>query len=448
MTAPHPHQQILFGPPGTSKSHRAKHEKAKQLQAGEQDIFPVAFHPEFNHGEFVSRLLPLTKNRQIEYGVHAGPFLRALARAYARLPADGQPPAPQPGNVVLLIDEINRGNCAEIFGDVFHLLDREDDGWSSYEIGVSDLTIEALLAELQRHQTEGEALSSRVEHLIVEKKLSLPPNLYMIGTMNTSDDSIFYMDSAFKRRWNFEFVPPNFVGVPQQQRTAQICGRPDLTWEQFVDALNNFILKNCGAPKLDDKLVGPWFIKARHVAEGKPSTIGALHAEELHDLSEMAGTVGEYMRGADNSDKFDALFRKFADNLSPTTRASVLDFAGFKDEGKRRKLTVIDFDNSSEYYYSRKRGLVPSDGKVVIEDFLDGLAKLPAPAPTSEISRNDIVGKLFLYLWDNVFDRDKSPLVRLLEVSRDDLRTFGQFADRADRFIERLTATAAQTKVA
>lgn len=440
MSFEFPHQQILFGPPGTSKSYHAKHEKAKQLQAGELDIFPVAFHPEFNYSEFVSRLVPLTRNGQIEYRVHGGPFLRALGRAYALLPGDAQADQPQAGNVVLLIDEINRGNCAEIFGDVFHLLDREDDGWSSYEIEVSDLTVESLVAEIQGNKRRIEDLPLRVSTLIDKKKLSLPPNLYLIGTMNTSDDSIFYMDSAFKRRWNFEFHPPGFDKVPEWQRTAQVNGRPDLSWETLVVALNSFILEHCSAHKLDDKLVGPWFIKARRAAVSKPSTLGAEYPDELRSLTEMAGTVGEYMRGADNSDKFDNQLLKFADMLAPASRAALLKYADYQDDGKRRKLKVIEFDTASEYYCSRKRGRVPSEGKMVIEDFVVGLSKLPEPAPVWEIGRNEITGKLFLYLWDNVFDRDKAPLVKLLDISRNELRTFGQFADLADRFIDRLMA--------
>jgi hypothetical protein len=136
MTVAAPHQLILFGPPGTSKSHTAKTVKVKELNA---QLVPIAFHPEFSYGEFVARLLPMSTNGKIQYNVHAGPFLRALAMAYA---------APEQ-NVVLLIDEINRGNCSEIFGDIFQLLDRDDDGGSCYPIVVSELTISALRQELE-----------------------------------------------------------------------------------------------------------------------------------------------------------------------------------------------------------------------------------------------------------------------------------------------------------
>jgi 5-methylcytosine-specific restriction enzyme B len=437
MQFDYPHQLILFGPPGTSKSHLAKHEKAKLLQVREEDIFPLAFHPEFSYGEFVSRLLPLTKNGTIEYSVHAGPFLRALARAYVQLPSGEEPDGRHVGNVVLLIDEINRGNCAEIFGDVFQLLDRGDDGWSSYEIGVSGLTIDALRAELRQTGLKDEQFPARVGELLAGKKLRLPPNLYLIGTMNTSDESIFYMDSAFKRRWNFEFRPAGFNEVPEHQRNAQVFGEPHVTWENFLSALNSFILEKCTAPKLDDKLVGPWFIKAKPMTQTAQVTVADSYATELNNLAELAKKVTVYHAGADYSDKFDQALLELADKMAPQVKSRVLEYAGYKNEG-RRILKAIGFDGSSEYYLARKRGITPPEGTMVIEDFLDGIGKLSTLAPTYQIARADIVGKLFLYLWDNVFDRDKTPLATLLGVQRQDLRTFGQFADRVDDLVARL----------
>ena len=139
-----------------------------------------------------------------------------------------------PRNVVLLIDEINRGNCAEIFGDIFQLLDRDDDGQSSYSVCASKLTVQALINEIReleaRDDRDSSTLIGRIED---ERMLRLPANLYLIGTMNTGDESIFFMDSAFKRRWNFQFSPAEFNAVPLRrpmQRSKATHRLPGRCW--------------------------------------------------------------------------------------------------------------------------------------------------------------------------------------------------------------------------
>jgi len=430
-----PHQLILFGPPGTSKSYLAKNVKAAALEADGDRFVPIAFHPEFSYGEFVARLLPMTKDKKIEYAVHAGPFLRALAEAYFQLSIADEEAA----NVVLLIDEINRGNCAEIFGDVFHLLDRDDDGWSSYEIEVSELINGALKDLLSANHLTPEDCADRVEQLLKRKKLSLPPNLYLLGTMNTSDESIFYMDSAFKRRWNFEFCPASFQHVLPAQCGARVRDNPPLTWMTFIDALNVWITRECKAPKLDDKLVGPWFIKAKPLAT---TPLSKAFPTELANLAAIGAKVIEARKGADHSDDFDDALLKFAKAQPPNLEKRILDYGDY-NAGVPRKFQAIgsSFATLPFYFYiSEHSTLLPQSGKVTIEDFLDGLGKLIVEDWEHEIPRADIVGKLFLYLWDNVFDRDKRPLEVLLGVQRQELRTFGQFADLADSFIAKLLA--------
>jgi 5-methylcytosine-specific restriction protein B len=442
--SPHfPHQLILFGPPGTSKSYIAKNVKAAALEAEGDCLVPIAFHPEFNYGEFVARLLPMTKKAKIEYTVHAGPFLRALAEAYFQLSVAAEP---QAAKVVLLIDEINRGNCAEIFGDVFHLLDREDDGWSSYEIDVSDLVIGALKDLLSANGLEPEDCAKRVERLLKCKKLSLPPNLYLLGTMNTSDESIFYMDSAFKRRWNFEFCPASFTHVPDFQCDARVREDSPVTWKGFVDALNAWITRECTAPKLDDKLVGPWFIKAKALPT---SPLSGSYPAELADLAELGAKVAEQYKGPGYSDDFDEALLNFTKARSAKVQARIFDYGKYMASGPRKFQAIGSFPAtiSKRYFYvSRKAGIPTPADTVTIEDFLDGLHKLSVDEWTHEIPRADIVGKLFLYLWDNVFDRDKVPLEKLLDVEHKALRTFGQFADQVDRFIENVLAYDAQPK--
>ena len=119
--------------------------------------------------------------------------------------------------MLLAIDEINRGNCAQIFGDMFQLLDRDAEGWSQYAIDLSDLHRAALETELERL---GKTLAdlpekspSRSTPRAFPASLRLPPQLSLIGTMNTSDESVYYMDTAFKRRWDFEHMPWQGAGT-------------------------------------------------------------------------------------------------------------------------------------------------------------------------------------------------------------------------------------------
>ena len=416
MTVAAPHQLILFGPPGTSKSYTAKHVKVKDLGA---QLVPVAFHPEFSYGEFVARLLPMSVDGKIHYNVHAGPFLRALALAYADTKR----------NVVLLIDEINRGNCAEIFGDTFQLLDRDDDGGSCYEIVVSELTMSALRQELAALGHDSGTWSAPLKQLMDARQLKLPANLYLIGTMNTSDESIYFMDSAFKRRWNFEFLSCGFDGVPAEQRDAPLFGpHSQYTLKQFVDALNKFIVDNCSAPKLDDKLVGPWFIKAQKA----PLDCSA----DLAQLKEMAPQVAIYNSGGNHSRKFEQALLALAARMGGAMQQDIQNLADYQPNQGPSLLKKIAADPASHYYKSRKKFEPPTDGTVLIEDFVKSLESYIADQQAApRIVKGDVVGKLFLYLWDNVFDRDKTPLYKRLNLERNAMRTFGQFVAHADDFI-------------
>lgn len=429
-----PHQLIIFGPPGTSKSYKARKKKAGLLGVEEEQIIPVTFHAEFSYGEFVSRLLPLTTDGKVHYAVHAGPFLRALAQAYLRqLAAAGDAPA---GNVVLLIDEINRGNCAEIFGDVFQLLDREDDGWSSYPVAASELTLQALRQEMQ-HYAPGHdfEVENPVNALIRERKLKLPPNLYLIGTMNTGDESIFFMDSAFKRRWNFEFSPADFEDVPATQKHASVGDLAGVTWSMLVGALNALIIEECPSPNLDDKLIGPWFVKARSTPA---RSIEACFPDAFQRLRTLAPRVKTPDRGSNYSDEFEVAFDELLAACDPAIAGNIRVFAKHDDKKAGRTIGLIGSKVSASgwvYYCSRDTNLIIDKDQLYIESFVDQLATQAGEPVTWRIGQDDIDGKLFLYLWDNVFDRDKSPLSRCLAEDGHALRTFGQFLAQRDAFI-------------
>lgn len=443
MNQDFPHQLIIFGPPGTSKSYKARYEKTPILGIGAEEVIPVTFHAEFGYGDFVSRLLPLSKDNKVNYEVHAGPFIRALALAYHR--SEHSSADSPPRNVVLLIDEINRGNCAEIFGDIFQLLDRDDDGQSSYSVCASKLTVQALTDEIGRlADRDGKDSCKLIERITEARMLRLPANLYLIGTMNTGDESIFFMDSAFKRRWNFEFSPAEFTSVPAIQANATIEGHPSVTWQKLIDSLNAMIIEKCTSPNLDDKMIGPWFIKARLVAATTPpATLEQSQAETIAELRRLAPGAAAYMQGADFSQMFDEEFCKLRTSCNAETLKAIDTLSRF-DESAKRKLKAIAFTGTetSPYYKSKINFPQTKDG-MIIEDFVEKLASTQEVHPIiHHIPASDIEGKLFLYLWDNVFERDKSPLADWLRIPPESLRTFGQFAARRDEFIRSFTASA------
>lgn len=274
-------QLILFGSPGTGKSYRIESVIAKKLN--NPIIFKTVFHPEYTYGDFMGKLLPHTNDSEkVTYRYYPGHFMRALAAALRFY--EDCPGSPQ--NVLLVIDEINRGNSAAIFGSVFQLLDRNDDGWSSYHVDISEMERLALLKEMGaiqeihitgNNKTETWKLGTKdiatCSTSQLFKEIKLPPNLSIVCTMNTSDESIYYMDSAFKRRWSWEYVGTN-DNFNNNLTTIKIEGT-DEKWTEFVEKLNKFITSNHDLiRKVEDKQIGYYFIKAKN---------GIIHKDDIQN---------------------------------------------------------------------------------------------------------------------------------------------------------------------
>jgi 5-methylcytosine-specific restriction enzyme B len=367
-------QKIYFGMPGTGKSHKVHKEVIpNDLKIDDDDnIISTVFHPEYSYGDFMGKLLPITNaKKDVEYNYYEGFFLKALAKAYKNILHDEKNQ-----NVTLVIDEINRGNSSAIFGTIFQLLDRDDNGWSSYEINISDMEfnklIDLIFSEKEIQETIGNMpnketsglndLDKRykaikklitndiLKDLLSSSQIKIPPNLSIIGTMNTSDESIYYMDSAFKRRWDWEYInnywgydkagdevcPKNHIEIKYDNGEEKFFILNELHfdikinndkyyWVDFIDNLNSFFIKNSEIIRgVEDKQIGYWFIKAEK--------------------------------------------------------------------------------NGEEY----------------------------------TISIEKIKNKLMFYIWDSVFSRDKEPLNDLLSISEseDKLKTFGQFQDKTEDFIK------------
>ena len=263
-----PIQTIIFGSPGTGKSHSIR-SKIKTHDC--RDSFPkkddpniirTVFHPDYTYGDFTAKLVPITVTdsdgaKRVEYQIHNGPFIQALAKALAD-PCQ---------NIYLLIEEINRGNTATIFGDIFQLLDRDEKGESEYPIHVQKLFMEGLEQALKELDAE-EAMP--------QSTITIPSNLNLIATMNTSDESVFYMDSAFKRRWHFEYVdvdadsdeyekPEDKASHPLHAQITAKVGDQECEWNTFRKSLNDFIKSHANSiRRIEDKLIGLWFIKAQN----------------------------------------------------------------------------------------------------------------------------------------------------------------------------------------
>ncbi len=221
-----PKQKIYFGSPGTGKS------TAMQNFAKDNDLEVVrtTFHPDTDYHSFVGGYKPIMKGKDITYQFVPQVFTKAYVKAY-------QNPKQ---NYLLAIEEINRGNCAQIFGDLFQCLDRKEDGYSCYPIDAN--------ADLANYLA-----SQGLEN---SEELILPPNLLIYATMNTSDQSLFPMDSAFKRRWDWQYVPIEFNDKAKEIKIV-FDAETQYSWRSFIENVNEKIKE---ITKSEDKKIGVYFV--------------------------------------------------------------------------------------------------------------------------------------------------------------------------------------------
>ena len=243
-------QKIYFGTPGSGKSWTIKRNYEMRLEGGKyvedeekkKRVIRTTFHPDTDYAQFVGCYKPKTYDDGDEKKISYEFTPQAFTEAYVKAWSDLEHP------YYLIIEEINRGNCAQIFGDLFQLLDRNKAGYSEYPIKADHDLREYLEAHLPE-DSEG----------IMDGKLCLPPNLSIIASMNTSDQSLFPMDSAFKRRWSWEYVPIDYNNKVSAQFkiNIDIDGVPE-DWHEFLKAVNEKIKKVTSS---EDKQMGNFFIK-------------------------------------------------------------------------------------------------------------------------------------------------------------------------------------------
>lgn len=278
-------QRILFGSPGTGKSYRVREKLLPSLgiDLNGENCVQTVFHPEYNYGDFMGKLMPLTEKGKVKYNYYEGHFLKALAQAYRNiLDSEDDETA---NHVALVIDEINRGNSAAIFGTVFQLLDRNQEGWSEYAADVSEMEFNRLMGLIgiesgmkdygikkTTYRFQGKEFAEQELTGFLQPRLhirrnqiKLPPNLSLIATMNTSDHSIFHMDAAFKRRWEWQYMSVD--GSLTRKEGDAFDNRE--SWLRFVKLLNSFIKQNHKYVRnVEDRLIGHRYINA----ENRPIT--------------------------------------------------------------------------------------------------------------------------------------------------------------------------------
>ena len=260
LNSPYARNRILFGAPGTGKSHRLKEDLCRnkeneKLEKGmyegllvgcENNYERVTFHPDYSYANFVGTYKPIPARDEfgkdvITYKYVPGPFMRSYVKALkSKLSANLEP-------IVIIIEEINRANVAAVFGDIFQLLDRKSDNTSEYPIQASEDIKKYLADELGGEPDD-------------YQEIKLPENLFIWATMNSADQGVFPMDTAFKRRWDFTYlgIDENEEGI---EKFEVILGKENnqrkVNWNKLRKAIN----KKLSDFKInEDKLIGPYFI--------------------------------------------------------------------------------------------------------------------------------------------------------------------------------------------
>lgn len=239
--------RIIFGAPGTGKSFCLNEDKDELLKNG-GTYERVTFHPDYTYAQFVGTYKPVTdENGDIKYEFVQGPFMRMYVKALK----DGNSEHPVPH--LLLIEEINRARVAAVFGDVFQLLDRDNDGVSQYGIQASEDVKKYLVRELHCDKS-------------VCSEIKLPNNMFIWATMNSADQGVFPMDTAFKRRWDFEYLGVDDNEDKVNCSVELVNDRPDtkVNWNAFRKAINKKLTEECHLN--EDKLLGPFFLSGQVLA--------------------------------------------------------------------------------------------------------------------------------------------------------------------------------------
>lgn len=365
-----PLQQIFYGAPGTGKSHTI------EQMCPTYENYRTTFHPDTDYASFVGSYKPITiktdvrdmaghivyekgeavKESRIVYRYVMQAFLKAYVAAWREQQND------EPKPVFLIVEEINRGNCAQIFGDIFQLLDRNAAGFSDYPIVADDDLAQELKEilggfSIAKHDAINALYSGGKDVVGMVKNgdcLLLPNNMYIWATMNTSDQSLFPIDSAFKRRWDWNYIKIKDAG---ENFKIVFSNGNTYDWWKFVSAINERI--EGGEIQQEDKKLGYFFAKAKD----KVITPKVLLSKVLFYL-------------------YNDVFKDFG-----------LDEDFFKDENGETMSFASYFDNNGQINENR------------VEKFVTNLGLEPEFTDyTEEVDELTVNGKKMRYITDAVFE--------------------------------------------
>ena len=296
--------RIVFGAPGTGKSFGLKDDCEKLMEDTTGTYERVTFHPDYTYSQFVGTYKPVMDEdgNSIRYDFVPGPFMRVYVEALK----SGRTDTPQPH--LLLIEEINRAKVAAVFGDVFQLLDRDDDGVSEYEIQASE--------DIRRYLAK--ELGGNADNY---KKIRIPNNMFIWATMNSADQGVFPMDTAFKRRWNFEYL-----GINENEEKIKGIGKimlpgydEPIEWNTIRKAINDK-MSSSDFKINEDKLMGPFFLSKKVIASNengmiidKKAFIDAFKSKVIMYLYEDAVKQGKhrFFDGCPDTGKYSAVCDAF-----------------------------------------------------------------------------------------------------------------------------------------
>lgn len=232
---------LLYGVPGVGKSHEIQTKYCDDPERMER----VVFHPDYTYSDFVGQILPKVENGKLKYEFTAGPFTTLLAKAWNN-----------PGKeYYLVIEEINRGNASAIFGEIFQLLDRKTEDSHRYdpsEYGESEYSI----------------TNSDIATAVFgdpEEKIRIPSNMWILATMNTADQNVFTLDTAFQRRWKLHHMKNDVMSAGHSK--AKIEGS-EIEWGTFASVINEMVTDySLEMMSSEDKRLGAYFVKKNELSE-------------------------------------------------------------------------------------------------------------------------------------------------------------------------------------
>ena len=380
-----PLQQIFYGAPGTGKSHAIN-----ELTAG-KDVIRTTFHPDTDYSTFVGAYKPTTKSVPVTtvIGTNAVPvklngkemmedkivyeyvsqaFLQAYVAAWRKY-CDVQE-GEEPMDEFLVIEEINRGNCAQIFGDLFQLLDRGDEGFSEYPIKA-----DSDMKKLLEHEFEGLEIKNKegmnalfkggkdiVAEVLAGDVLLLPNNLYIWATMNTSDQSLFPIDSAFKRRWDWNYVPISDAG---KNWMIEVNGA-QYDWWKFLEAINDKVYH---ATYSEDKKLGYFFCKAKDGVICADKFVSKVIFYLWNDVFKDSEFEGDTFKDEDGEK---LSFDKFYSVENNQVKVNEKKIVKFLSNLNLEPDSEADEDNSEEGVETEGDKKLPKTPKVFTVEFPDG----------------------------------------------------------------------------